>query len=70
MSIFDIFRKITPERIAGAELRRARIELMSAERELDKSNSSVAYWKQRIERLSAQAAEAKEPNSPQIEEAA
>ena len=70
MSIFEVFRKITPERIAGVELRRARIELMAAERELDKSNSSVAYWKQRIERLSAQAVAAKEPNFLQIEEAA
>ena len=70
MTIFEVFRKITPERIAGVELRRARIELMAAERELDKSNSSVAYWKQRIERLSAHAVAAKDLSPPRIEEAA
>ena len=70
MNTLDVFRKITPERIAGAELRRARIELMAAERELDKSNSSVAYWKQRIERLSAQAVAAKDLSLPRVEEAA
>ena len=70
MNILDIFRKVTPERIAGVELRRAHIELMAAERELDKSNSSVAYWKQRIERLSAQAVAAKDLSLPRVEEAA
>ena len=51
----SLFRRVTPALLAKSELNTARIELVSAERELDRATTNVEYYKRRIERLTQQA---------------
>lgn len=55
LPISSMFRRVTPALLAKSELNTARIELVSAERELDRATTNVEYYKRRIERLTQQA---------------